>query len=131
MVIGSDQTGEIDGQLLHKPGSIGRAVEQLMLMSGREHRLWTGVAVYDRARQRMVTHVDVCRLVMRAFSEAEARAYVERWMPLDCAGSYRIEDAGILLFDRVHGDDPTAIEGLPLMALGALLRRIRSERAAS
>ena len=62
---------------------------------------------------------------MRPFDRAEAAAYVARCRPVDCAGGYRIEDAGIQLFERIVGDDPTGIEGLPLMAVARLLREAR------
>lgn len=59
---------------------------------------------------------------MRAFDRAEARAYIERWQPLDCVGSYRIEDPGIKLFERIESEDFTGIIGLPLLAVARLLR---------
>ena len=59
---------------------------------------------------------------MRAFGAEEARAYVARHRPLDCAGAYRIEDAGIRLFERIEGQDYTGIIGLPLLAVAGLLR---------
>ena len=71
---------------------------------------------------RLRTEVDVQRLTMRAFGESEARAYVERFSPLECVGSYRIEDAGVKLFEAISGHDQTGIVGLPLLACCRLLR---------
>jgi septum formation protein len=129
-VIGADQTAELDGALLHKPGSRARAIEQLLRLAGREHRLWTAVCVFDTHTATCHAFVDVCRMIMRPFSEAEAEAYVRAYDPTDCAGSYRIEDGGISLFERVVCDDPTAIEGLPLMRLASVLRTLERERDA-
>lgn len=117
VVIGSDQVAEIDGEVLGKPHTAERAVAQLMRFSGRTHRLVTGVAVWDGAAGCWHETVNETRLVARDYSEAFARRYVEREQPLDCAGSYMFERAGITLFARVETDDPTAIEGLPLTAV--------------
>ena len=64
---------------------------------------------------------------MRAFGRDEARRYVERHRPLDCAGGYRIEDAGIGLFERIEGEDHTGIVGLPLIAVARMLRDADAE----
>lgn len=120
-VIGSDQLVDLDGQVLGKPGSVEAAVQQLLAMSGRCHRLLTAVCVVSgRDRHEFVNET---RLWMRTLTAAEALRYVQRDQPLDCAGSYRIEGAGIGLFERIETDDFTSIMGLPLMALAAELRR--------
>ena len=115
-VIGSDQIVELDGELLHKPGTEDAAVAQLMRMAGRAHQLVTAVVVI--AGGRVAEVVDTHRLHMRHLTEAQARAYVAADQPLDCAGSYRIERRGIALFDHIEADpecaDDTAIMGLPL-----------------
>lgn len=122
-VLGADQLAVLDvGEhptLLHKPGTEQRAIEQLMSLSGRTHRLITGVVL----ARGTVEHceVDEQHLTMRAFPRAEAEAYVTRHRPLDSAGAYHIEDAGIRLFERIDGDH-TGIMGLPLLAVCRLLR---------
>jgi septum formation protein len=90
--------------------------------AGRSHELLTAVALAgpDGAPPREA--LDRQRLRMRAFTRAEAVRYVERHRPLDCAGGYRIEDAGITLFEQIEGDDYTGIIGLPLIAVSRLLR---------
>lgn len=108
--------------LLHKPGTVERAVEQLLELAGRTHALVTGIALFGPAR-RQLTAVDRVLLRMRSFDRAEATDYVLRHQPLDCVGSYRIEDAGIRLMDAIHGADPTSIIGLPLLRTCALLRQ--------
>lgn len=121
-VLAADQVAVVGdpAELLTKPGSKDDAVAQLMRLSGRGHRLVNGVALAIDGRLR--TEVDVQTLTMRAFDEDEARAYVERFSPLECVGSYRIEDAGVKLFESISGHDQTGIVGLPLLASCRLLR---------
>jgi septum formation protein len=121
-VLAADQLAVIDGELLHKPGSIEGAIDQLMRLSGRMHMLISGIVLLDTATGACTTTIDEQRMHMRAFDRAEARAYIERWQPLDCVGSYRIEDAGIKLFERIESEDFTGIIGLPLLAVARLLR---------
>jgi len=123
LVIGGDQAAEIDGAELGKPGAPDRAVAQLLRLQGRAHHLWTAVCVLDTATDEAWTHVERTRLTMRALTPGQARRYVALDDPVSCAGSYRIEATGPALFTRIEGDDPTAIEGLPLLVLCELLRR--------
>jgi septum formation protein len=116
VVIGSDQVGDLDGDLLDKPGTDVRACAQLMTMQGRTHRLWTAVYVVGPAGAE-AHWVDETRLTMRALSAEQIAAYVAADQPLDCCGSFKIESRGVALFSKVEGADPTAIEGLPLMRL--------------
>lgn len=124
LVVGSDQMAVLRGRILHKPGTERRAVEQLMQLAGRTHELWTAVALLDtRENGGLQTHAQVHRLTMRAMDEGQARAYVRADDPLDCAGSYRFESRGVRLFEKVVGEDPTAITGLPMMALVGMLMK--------
>ena len=126
-ILGADQIA-VDPSpprcLLHKPGTPEAAVATLMRLAGRAHRLVTGVVLLDATSGVCRTAVDVHTLTMRAFSRGEAQAYVDAFAPLDCAGAYRVEDAGILLFSRITGDDYTGIIGLPLLAVATLLREV-------
>lgn len=123
LVIGSDQIGELDGVALGKPGSYDAACAQLERMSGREHRLYTAVAVVHGASGRVETALDVHSLTMRSLTRAEIERYVRADDPIDCAGSYRVESLGVALFERIRGDDFTAVIGLPLTAVVSLLTR--------
>ena len=124
-ILGADQIAVLPpDELLHKPGTRERAVEQLMKMSGRALHLVTGVALLDAVTGECREALDLQVLTLRAFARAEAEAYVTRHRPLDCAGSFRIEDAGITLFERIDGADFTGIIGLPLIAVCRLLREI-------
>ncbi len=120
VVIGSDQVLDFDGLTLGKPGTDEAACLQLRQLAGREHRLITAVALSGPSG--IWTHHDVTRLVMRPLSDREIARYVERDRPLDCAGSYKFESLGVALFSRIESEDPTAIVGLPLMALVKGLR---------
>lgn len=120
-VIGSDQVVDLDSEILGKPGDEVRAREQLARLQGRTHRLVTAIAL--RAPDGTLrTHVDVHRMTLRSLGAAEIERYVASEQPLDCCGAYKIESLGIALFERIEGDDFTAIPGLPLIALGRLLR---------
>lgn len=121
VILGSDQMGELDGEALGKPHTAERARAQLRRLSGREHRLHTAVAAHHRASGRTETVVDTHALTMRALTDEAIADYVARDAPLDCAGSYRVESLGIALFERVRGDDFTAVIGLPLTRVVALL----------
>lgn len=126
VILAADQIATIGAPhrtLLHKPGTVEKAVAQLMLLAGRTHVLTTGVVVLHPASGRMETSVDRQRLTMREYSEDEARAYVESARPLDCVGAYRVEDAGITLFGDIDADDVTGVIGLPLLHVCRLMRR--------
>lgn len=124
VVIGSDQVAVLDGEILTKPGSPERAIEQLGRLSGRTHRLLTAVVTLDGSTGERQTHLDETELTLRSLSPDEIVAYVAADTPEHCAGSYKIESLGISLFERQRGDDPTAIVGLPLIALSHQLRNI-------
>ena len=122
LVIGSDQVADCGGMAVGKPGTHAAAVDQLRALSGRTVVFHTGVALVDAASGRgACACVDVAS-TFRTLTDADIVAYLEREQPYDCAGSVRSEGAGIALFDRVQSDDPTALIGLPLIALCKLLR---------
>jgi len=124
IVIASDQVLEHEGRAVGKPGSAERAVETLLALAGREHRLLTSLVVKAAGEGGAVhEHLDVHRVTLRPLGREEARRYVLADDPVDCAGSIRIEARGILLVEKIEGGDQTAIVGLPMIALAALLRR--------
>jgi septum formation protein len=123
LVIGSDQVAELDGRALGKPGSVDAAQAQLAACSGREVDFHTALCVIDtRAADVVHTAVDRTRVVFRTLDAATIARYVDREQPLDCAGSFKCEGLGIALFERIETLDPTALVGLPLIALARLLR---------
>ena len=120
IVIGSDQAAVLDGEVLDKPGTEANAVAQLRSLRGRRHQLITAVAVAHPGGIERFT--DVTNLTMRRLTDEEITRYVRAEMPLDCAGSYKIEGLGVTLFEQIETRDHTAIVGLPLAQLSDTLR---------
>jgi septum formation protein len=123
LIVGADQTvaTEAGNDPLVKPETPERAVEQLLALAGRTHRLCSAIALHDAARGTTTHRLVVHHMTMRALTRELAEAYVARDRPLDCVGSYRIEALGALLFTEMRGDDHTAIVGLPIAAMSSLL----------
>ncbi len=124
LVIGSDQVAAEGANVLGKPGSAAAAHAQLATCSGREVRFLTALALVDTRTVpwSTATALDVTRVQFRPLDAAEIARYVAREQPLDCAGSFKVEGLGISLFERVDSSDPSALVGLPLLALCRLLR---------
>ena len=120
IVIGSDQAPFLGERMLFKPETAVAAEAQLAELAGRTHVLLTGLCVIGPDGQRCES-VEAHRLTMRPLSGELIAHYVAYDQPLDCAGSYRIEGLGVTLFERIQGEDPSAIEGLPLLALNRAL----------
>lgn len=120
VIIGGDQLVQLDGQVLGKPGTAERALEQLRAMRGRTHELITAIYVCH-PDGRGVAWTDVTRLTMRDLDDSQLRAIIARDQPLDCAGSYKIESMGVAMMSRIETEDFTAIQGLPLIALSRIL----------
>lgn len=122
-VIGSDQLAVCKGELLEKPGSVERCREQLRWASAAAASFYTAVAVLQPARGQTLQFVDTTTVHFRALSDAEIDRYIAQERPLDCAGGFRCEGLGISLFARIVTEDPTALIGLPLIALSCALRQ--------
>jgi septum formation protein len=122
LVIGSDQVAALGNRVLHKPGTPDNAHEQLRASSGKYVDFYTGLCVIDSRTQHADAHLDHTRVVFRALTNAEIDRYIAHAKPFDCAGSFKAEGAGISLFERIENSDPTALIGLPLIALARLLR---------
>jgi septum formation protein len=123
LVIGSDQVANADGVAIGKPGDRDEAVAQLSRLSGRAIVFHTGVALVDASSARThVARIDVTTR-FRRLSRATIEAYVDRERPFDCAGSIKSEGLGIALVEAIDNADPTALIGLPLIALVDLLQR--------
>jgi septum formation protein len=121
VIIGSDQVASCGGAILDKPGNHDNAVRQLTHMSGKTTRFDTAVAVLDSKTGFVGCRVVPCDVTMRTLSASQIEAYLAREQPYDCAGSAKIEGLGITLVERLDTDDPTALIGLPLIALTELL----------
>jgi septum formation protein len=119
-VIGSDQVAELDGRAIGKPGDRDNARRQLRQMRGRKVVFHTGVCLIANGRSQ--TALVPTEVGFRALADDEIERYLDREPAFDCAGSAKSEGLGIALLDGLHGDDPTALVGLPLIALCAMLR---------
>lgn len=122
LCIGSDQVAYLGDKLLRKPGTYEQAAEQLAAASGNLLKFWTGVCVASDSGA-LWSRLVACEVQMRELSSDEIEHYIAIDRPLDCAGSFKWEALGISLFEFVRSPDPTALEGLPLIALCDLLRQ--------
>ncbi len=121
LIIGSDQTAEVDGQWLEKPGNHERARAQLLAASGRRAEFHSALALFDATSGRLERTVVSTQVWFRELSPALVEAYLLAEKPYDCAGSAKAEGLGIALLRQVSSEDPTALIGLPLIALTGLL----------
>ncbi|HWU44579.1 MAG TPA: Maf family protein [Bdellovibrio sp.] len=119
VVIGGDQLVSFAGRIIGKSHTREKAIAQLLAMQGQTHELITAICIFDGLQARPYT--DITRLQMKKLSRAQIEHYVSLDQPFDCAGSYKIEQHGIMLFDKIESQDFTAIQGLPLIALGKIL----------
>ena len=122
LIIGADQVAVLEGRVLGKPGDHQRAAEQLLAASGKSMQFLTAVCVLDPGTRRRYEHVDSTTVRFRRFDRRLADADLHHDKPYDCAGSFKIEGAGFVLFESVATDDPTALIGLPMIWLAGTLR---------
>lgn len=122
LVIGSDQVADCGGRAVGKPGNRARAVADLRALSGRTVTFHTGVALLDVASGRCQRAMVDVTSTFRSLTDLEIETYLDREAPYDCAGGVKSEALGIALFERIASDDPTALVGLPLIALCRMLR---------
>lgn len=127
LVIGSDQVATLDGEQIGKPGSHENALRQLQKMRGRKVVFYTALCLWDgraadpvKAAQLENVHTFV---TFRNLPDRELDAYLRIEQPYDCAGSAKNEGLGITLIEKIESCDPTALTGLPLIALSSMLRR--------
>ena len=122
VVIGSDQVADLDGRPMGKPGTIDNAREQLRAASGHAVFFHTAVCVWNARLERRHERLVTTEVAFRRLTDAEIDRYLAREDALDCAGSAKAEGLGISLLARLGGEDPTALIGLPLIAVSAILR---------
>jgi 7-methyl-GTP pyrophosphatase len=122
LVIGSDQVASLDGEVLRKPGSHAVALEQLRACQGRTVVFSTAAVVLDTATGALARHVDRTEVRFATLPETALDRYLKLEEPYDCAGSFKAEGLGVVLFERIDSKDPTALIGLPLIFVAAALR---------
>lgn len=117
LVIGADQVAVCGDRVLGKPGSAVAQRAQLRFSSGRELLFLTAVCILQASSARSYSHLDRTRCRMRALIEAEIARYVELEPAYDSCGGFKVEGRGILLFEAIASADPSALVGLPLIAV--------------
>lgn len=124
LIIGSDQVATVDGAPIGKAGGFEQALVQLQAMRGRTAQFHSALCLYD-ARTAMHTARDIItHATFRNLPDEQLAAYLRIEQPYDCAGSAKVEGLGITLLEQVQSDDPTALIGLPLIALTEMLRAV-------
>ena len=122
LIIGSDQVATVDGKIYGKPGTHERAVAQLRALSGKTVNFYTALCLFNAATGQAEVRGVPTLVSFRNLSDDEIDAYLRREPAYNCAGSAKSEGLGIALLSAMHGEDPNALVGLPLIALCDLLR---------
>lgn len=126
IVIGSDQVATLDGEQIGKPGNHINALKQLQKMRGREVVFHTALCVLDARQTTPEQRIQLAniqtKVQFRSLSDTELDAYLRIEQPYDCAGSAKNEGLGIAIIEKIESEDPTALTGLPLIALTSMLR---------
>lgn len=123
IIIGSDQTAALGETILGKPGSAENAIQQLQACSGQTAIFYTGIALYQGTTDKLYSNVVSTRVKFRTLTNQQITNYVRQEQPLNCAGSFMCEGLGIALFEEISSSDPSALIGLPLIALTSALNR--------
>ncbi|MDO6611865.1 nucleoside triphosphate pyrophosphatase [Shewanella sp. 1_MG-2023] len=123
VIIGSDQVAVIDGKIVGKPHSSDKAIKQLQQASGKAITFYTGLSVIHSQTLQAFSLIEPFTVHFRELTLAEITRYVELEQPLYCAGSFKAEGLGIALFEKLEGDDPNTLIGLPLIKLIQLLKK--------
>jgi MAF protein len=121
LVVGSDQVATIDGEILGKPGNHENAVAQLQRLAGQRVIFQTGLCLLDSTNHEAQVDVIPFTVQFRTLTGEQIERYLRAEQPYNCAGSFKSEGLGITLFEKMLGDDPTALIGLPLIRLTAML----------
>lgn len=122
VIIGSDQVIALGETRFSKPGTRERAAAQLKQLAGQTHEVLTAVAIVHAGG--VEEHLAVARMTMKALSDVEILKYVDADQPLNCAGSYKLEERGVGLFSNIECEDRTAIVGLPMEWVKVALKGI-------
>ena len=122
LIIGSDQVATTGDDILGKPGSHEKAVEQLQYLSGKSVCFYTGLCLLNTETDTARVEVVPYTVLFRQLDDSQIENYLRADEPYNCAGSFKSEGLGITLFERMQGDDPSALIGLPLIQLTTLLR---------
>lgn len=123
LIIGSDQVAVCEGEILGKPHNFDNAVKQLRKFSNKSVTFYTGLCVFDSAKNKVTSLVEPFIVHFNPLSQEEIESYLKAEQPYNCAGSFKSEGLGICLFEKLEGDDPNSLIGLPLIRLVSLLKQ--------
>ena len=121
LIIGSDQLAVVNDVVLGKPGDHDNAVHQLQQTSAQTVHFYTGLCLYNSMTGNLQSEVVPFDVVFRELSTQQINHYLKAEQPYQCAGSFKSEGLGIALFERLIGDDPNTLIGLPLIKLIRML----------
>jgi septum formation protein len=124
LIIGSDQVAMLGTEQLGKPLTHENALHQLQTMSGQIVTFHTAVTLLNARSNAILTEIIENQVQFRELSHQDIESYLHREQPYHCAGSAKFESLGIVLIERVQGDDPNALIGLPLIALVSMLNKM-------
>jgi len=125
IIIASDQCATLDGEIIGKPGDHENAVAQLKKASGRTVTFYTSLCVFNAGTNQYEETVEPFYVYFRELTDDQITTYLEKEEPYNCAGSFKSEGLGIALFDRLEGNDPNTLIGLPLIQLVRMLERFQ------
>ena len=123
LVIGSDQVSVINNEIIGKPHNHENAIKQLQNASGKTVTFYTGVCLYNSNTKKYQSEVVLFNVVFRDLSEQQIDSYLKKEEPYNCAGSFKSEALGIVLFEKLEGEDPNTLMGLPLIRLVKMLEQ--------
>lgn len=121
IIIASDQCATLDGEIIGKPGDHENAVKQLQSFSGRTLTFYTSLCVMNAVNNQVEETVEPFHVYFRELSDSQIENYLKKEEPYNCAGSFKSEGLGISLFERLEGNDPNTLIGLPLIQLIKML----------
>ena len=121
LIIGSDQSAELEGEILTKSGNFENAVKQLQRTSGKRIVFQTGLCLLNTQSGNAQTACVPYTVVFKPLSQEMIEHYLKKEQPYNCAGSFKSEGLGIALFEKFEGEDPNALIGLPLIRLIEML----------
>ena len=122
-MIGSDQVSVIDGEIIGKPHTHENATKQLKNASGKTVTFYTGLCLYNSSTDQYQSEVVPFNVVFRELNDQQIDNYLKKETPYNCAGSFKSEALGIVLFEKLEGDDPNTLMGLPLIRLVKMLEQ--------
>ncbi|WP_114325481.1 Maf family protein [Candidatus Colwellia aromaticivorans] len=123
LIIGSDQVAVCEGEILGKPHNFDNGVKQLSKFSNKSVTFYTGLCVFDSENEKVTSIVEPFIVHFNALTLDEIESYLKAEQPYNCAGSFKSEGLGICLFEKLEGDDPNTLIGLPLIKLVSLLKQ--------